>query len=38
MEQGVNFDVFEPVQNLTRMTRDQKRVDFLTIMKLAAIF
>ena len=38
MEHGVNFDVFERAQDLEPMTRDQNRVDFLTIMQLAATF
>ena len=37
MEHGVNFDVFD-AQGLQRMMRDQNRVDFLTIMQLAATF
>ena len=38
MEHGLNFDVFECAQDSKRIRRDQNRVDFLTIMQLAAIF
>ena len=38
MEHWINFDVFERAQDLKWMTQDQNRVDFLSIMQLAATF
>ena len=38
MKHSVDFDGFLRARDLKRMTRDQNRTDFLTIMHLPAIF
>ena len=38
MKHSVDLDVFVRAQDLKRMTRDQNRTEFLTIMHLPAIF